>query len=245
MIFQTLKLGKRLLYYQIQTFMKNIFLYTLLLLTSTSFSYAQKDVQAKAILTPLSQKYRSYTAIKSDFTFTLDAASENMKLSQVGTLIVEPKTNKFRITLYNPGLAKQEIEEEIISDGKSQWTYNKKDKEVQLNNADRSETAFNPAQLFTIYEHGYKYLYNGEVKQDGKTFQSIDLTPESDKIQFFKIRLMIDKAKKLINSALIFDKNGSKYSYTLKDFTPNPPITNDTFSWDAKAHPGIEVVDLR
>jgi outer membrane lipoprotein-sorting protein len=73
--------------------MKNIVLYTLFLLTCALASYAQKDAQAKAILNPLSRKYRSYTAIKSDFTFTLDAASENMKLSQVGTLIVEPKTN--------------------------------------------------------------------------------------------------------------------------------------------------------
>ena len=73
----------------------------------------------------------------------------------------------------------------------------------------------------------------------------IDLTPEDDKITFFKVRLMIDKVKKIIYSALIFDKNGSKYNYVLKDFTPNPPVTTDTFTFDSKAHPGVEVVDLR
>jgi outer membrane lipoprotein-sorting protein len=225
--------------------MKTIILYTLLIFGTITTAFAQKDAQAKAILNPLSLKYRSYTAIKSDFSFTLDNAQDNMKGTQNGTLIVEPKTNKYRISLYSPGAAKTDVEQEIISDGKSQWSYNKRDKEVQLSNVDKSSAGFNPAQIFTIYEHGYKYLYTGEVKEGGKVYQVIDLTPEDDKITFFKVRLMIDKVKKTIYSALVFDKNGSKYSYVLKDFIPNPPITNDTFTFDSKAHPGVEVVDLR
>jgi outer membrane lipoprotein-sorting protein len=225
--------------------MKTTLLYILLIITTTLPTFAQKDAQAKAILNPISQKYRSYTAIKSDFTFTLDNAQQNMKATQNGTLTVEPKSNKYKITLYAQNAAKPDVEQEIISDGKSQWTYNKQDKEVQLSNADHSSASFNPAQLFTMYEHGYKYLYTGEVKEGGKTYQVIDLTPEDDKITFFKIRLTIDKLKKIIYSALIFDKNGSKYTYVLKTLTPNPPVATDTFTFDAKAHPGVEVVDLR
>ena len=222
--------------------MRFINLSILFVLASVS-AFAQKDAAAKVILTPLSQKYRSYPAIKTDFIFTLDDQQQNIKATQNGTLTVEPKTNKYRIALFAEG--KSEIEQEIISDGKSQWSYNKDEKEVQLTNADHSSTSFNPAQLFTMYEHGYKYLYTGEVKQNGKIYQVIDLTPEDDKINFFKIRLTIDKIKKLIYSVLVFDKNGSKYQYVLKDFTPNPPVTADTFVWDSKTHPGVEVVDLR
>lgn len=222
--------------------MKFIKLFTLLVLASLG-AFAQKDAAAKAILTPLSQKYRAYTAIKTDFTFTLDNQPQNMKATQNGTLTVEPKTNKYHIALFAE--SKPEVEQEIISDGKSQWSYNKSEKEVQLTNAEHNSTSFNPAQLFTIYEHGYKYLYTGEIKQGGKIYQQIDLTPEDDKNDFFKIRLTIDKVKKLIYSVLVFDKNGSKYNYVLKDFTPNPPVTADTFAWDVKTHPGIEMVDLR
>src|SRR5476649_283157 len=77
--------------------MKTTILYTLLLISTTLTASAQQDAQAKAILTPLSQKYRSYTAIKSDFTFTLYNTQQNMKATQTGTLIVEPKTNKYKI----------------------------------------------------------------------------------------------------------------------------------------------------
>ncbi len=222
--------------------MKTI-LYTLLLFITTTTAFAQKDAAAKAILNPISQKYRSYTAIKSDFTFTVDMPQET-KVTKTGTLTVEPKSNKYKISIYATG-SKTDVEQEITSDGKSQWTYNKQEKEVQLSNTDKSGTAFNPAQLFTIYEHGYKYLYTGEVKEAGKIYQVIDLTPEDDKIPFFKIRLTIDKLKKIIYSALIFDKNGSKYTYVLTGLTPNPPVTADSFTYDAKAHPGVEVVDLR
>ena len=210
----------------------------------TTQAFAQKDAQAKAILAPVSQKYRTYNAIKSDFTFTLDNAQAGMKIIQNGTLITEPKTNKYKITLYSQGSTTQ-IEQEIISDGKTQWVYNREDKEVQVSNANHSSNDFNPAQLFTIYEHGYKYLYTGEQKIAGKVYQNIELTPEDDKKAIFKVKLTIDKVKKQLYSALLFDKNGNRYTYTVRTFTPNVPAPDATFAWDAKGHPGVEVVDLR
>ncbi len=206
--------------------------------------FAQKDVAAKAILNKVSEKYRTYDAIKTDFTFTLENPQAGIKETQTGTLTARSKTNKFKVVLYSPG-AKTDIAQEIICDGKTQWTYLKKDNEVQVNNANTSGEGLNPAQVFTIYEHGYKYIYNGDTKIGGKTYQEIDLSPEDTKKQFFKVRLEIDKVKKQIYSALVFDKNGNRYTYTLKSITPNIPVPDNTFSFDTKAHKGVEVVDLR
>ena len=71
------------------------------------------------------------------------------------------------------------------------------------------------------------------------------MTPTDDKKTFFKVRLMIDKAKKQIYSALIFDKNGNKYTYTMQTFSTNTTVPDTFFAFDVKAHPGVEVVDLR
>src|ERR1700761_3231739 len=128
--------------------MKKIICFLLFAVAVTG-AFAQKDATAKAILDPISKKYRSYNLVKSDFTFTLDNTHDKIKASQNGTLTVEPQSQKFRITLYVQGSTKPEIEQEIINDGKSQWTYNKADKEVQLRAADHSATSFNPAHLFT------------------------------------------------------------------------------------------------
>ena len=223
--------------------MKKLLIYIIPLLF-TANAFAQKDVEAKKILAPVSQKYRGYATIKTDFTFTVDNKQANIKVTQNGTLITQPKSNKFKITLFNTGSTTQ-VDQEIIGDGKTQWTYNKDEKEVQISNTVHGSDAFNPAELFTIYEKGYKYLYTGLEKRGGKLYQMIDLTAENTKTNFFKIRLSIDKVKKQIYSAQIFDKNGSQYTYTLKTFTPNPTLPANTFTYDTKSHPGVEVVDLR
>jgi len=224
--------------------MKKLLLFSLLTTITINLAFAQKDADAKKILNQVSAKYKSYDVVKADFSFTLDNPQANVKDTQTGTLISRSKANKFKVTIYSPG-DKSEVETEIISDGKSQWTYQKKDKEVQLSDVDHSPDTMNPAQLFTIYEHGYKYLYTGDVKLNGKIYQSIDLTPEDDKKQFFKVRLTIDKIKKQIYSAVIFDKNGSRYNYVIKSFSADPNVPESTFTFDKKDHPGVEVVDLR
>jgi outer membrane lipoprotein-sorting protein len=222
--------------------MKKTLIYAILALFTTANAFAQQDAQAKAILSQVSAKYKSYDAIKTEFSFTLDNPQAGVKETQTGTLLTRSKANKFRVTLYSkPGV----VEQEIISDGKNQWTYLKKDNEVQVNEVDHSGEGLNPAQIFTIYEHGYKYLYIGEQKLNGKIYQLIDLSPTDSKTSFFKIRLTIDKAKKQIYNALLFDKNGSHYIYTISSFTPNVKVTDASFTFDKKDHPGVEVVDLK
>lgn len=225
--------------------MKKVFIYILLSAITATAAFAQKDADAKVILNKLSKQYRTYDAVKTDFTLLIDNSQANVKQTQTGTLVSRSKINKYKVTLYATGAKKPTVTQEIISDGKTQWTFLKDVNEVQLSDADNSEEAFNPAKIFTIYEKGYKYLYTGQQKVGSKVYQVIDLTPEDAKKSFFKVRLMIDKVKNQLYSAQIFDKNGSKYTYTLRTFTPNYKAPESTFVFDKKAYPGVEVVDLR
>jgi outer membrane lipoprotein-sorting protein len=229
--------------------MKKLLIFSfLILLAAYSFAQkgAEKDATAKAILDKVGEKYRTYDLVKTDFDFTLDNQQAGVKETQSGTLLAKSKTNKFKVTVFGPETSsKQEVAQEIISDGKTQWTYLKKDNEVQVNNADNSGEGINPARIFTIYEHGYKYIYNGETKIAGKPYQEIDLTPDDINKSFFKVRLWIDKTKKQIYRALIFDKNGNRYTYTVRNFVSNIQVPDNTFSFDPKMHKGVEVVDLR
>jgi outer membrane lipoprotein-sorting protein len=226
--------------------MKSHAIYLLLFASTVTTAFAQKDAQAKLILNEVSRKYKTYDIIKTNFIYTLESPQANIKETQTGILIAKSKANKFKVTLFGQGNGKVPIvAQELISDGKQQWTYLKKDNEVQLNNVASSDDALNPAHIFTIYEKGFKYIYTGEEKAGGVTCQVIDMTPTDIKKPFFKVRLLIDKAKKQIYSALIFDKNGNKYTYTMQTFLPNFKVSEDVFAFDVKAHPGVEVVDLR
>lgn len=216
--------------------MKKMILSLLVAAGFAGASYAQTDTKAKAILAEVSKKYRSYDVVKTEFTFVLDNPQAKIKETQQGTLIVKAKTNKYNVTMTN---------QELISDGKSQWTYLKEDKEVQVTNADNNGDALNPAKIFTVYEKGFKYTYTGDTKVGGKVYQMIDLAPIDVTKSYFKIRLGIDKTAKQIGSVVIFDKSGNKYTYNVKKIIPNVKVPESTFSFDTKKYPGVEVVDLR
>lgn len=215
--------------------MKQIIL--LLLCIGASYTgHAQTDAKAKAILAEVTKKYKSYDAVKADFIFTIDNPEAKVKESQKGVLYVKANANKYKMTM---------DDKDLISDGKSQWTYLKTDKEVQISNLDNSVDALNPAKIFTIYEKGFKYIYTGDSKVGGKVFQMIDLAPIDTKKPYFKIRLSIDKIAKQIANVVIFDKNGNKYTYNVRVFSPNVKVTDAMFTFDPKKYPGVEVVDLR
>ncbi|GAB2691902.1 LolA-like putative outer membrane lipoprotein chaperone [Mucilaginibacter koreensis] len=225
--------------------MKKIFTFIILFtIVGYSAAFAQQDAQAKSILSQVGKKYKSYGTVKTDFVMTMSSPQNESRGSQSGTLVSQSGTGKFKVTLYSP-VSKRAVEQEIISDGKTQWTYLKRDNEVQVNNIDNGASGLNPASLFTMYEKGYKYLYTGLQKSAGKTYQAIELSPTSASQTIFKVKLLIDPATKLIHSAQLFDKNGTHYTYTLSNFIPNPKLAGTYFTFDAKAHPGVNVEDLR
>jgi len=224
--------------------MKKILAYLMLAVTPASATFAQQDAQAKTILNGVSQKYRSYNTVKSDFTINIQSPQDKVNQTQSGTLYTQAKTNKYKLLVYG-NAAKTALAQEITSDGKTLWTYLPREKEVQVNDVKNNTEGLNPAQVFTIYEKGYKYIYIGLQKQGGKNYKAIQLTPTDTKQNIFKVKLLIDAAKKQIYSAQLFDKNGSRYTYTINSLTPNASVANDVFTYNTKAHPGVEVVDLR
>jgi len=216
--------------------MKKLLIGALIIVGSGLTAFAQSEVKAKEILAEVSKKYRSYDVIKTEFSYTLENPQAKIKETQSGTLFVRSKVNKYKVILKG---------QELISDGKNQWTYLKADKEVQLSEVDNSSDALNPAKIFTIYEKGFKSVYTNDTKLNGKTLHNIDLTPIDAKRSFFKVRLQIDKLSKQITNAVIFDKNGNKYTYTIKTFMPNVKVPESTFAFDSNLYPGVELVDLR
>ena len=208
-----------------------------LLVTGVTFSsYSQNAAKAKAILAEVSKKFKTYQIVKAEFTFTIDNPKAKINRTEKGTLYVKANANKYRMIM---------TERDLISDGKNQWTYLKDDKEVQVTAVDDSADALNPAQIFTLYEKGFSSLYTGEKRIGNKVFQIIDLTPLDGKKSYSKVRLSIDKTAKQVANVLIFDKDGSKYTYNVKSFLPNVKLPESTFIFDAKKYPGVEVVDLR
>ena len=193
------------------------------------------DSKAKIILDEVSVKTKSYTSIKAEFTFSMENKADNISESQEGTLLL--KGEKYRLEIAG---------QEIISDGKTVWTYLKDAGEVQINEPEYEEGAINPTNIFSIYEEGFKYRFFKEEIQDGRSVQLINLYPvNANEKSFHTIRLSIDKNKKQLITIEIFGKEGNTYTYEIKKFSTNLTVEDSHFRFKPSSHPDVEVIDLR
>lgn len=214
--------------------MKKILALLFVAATFVSFSAQAQDAKAKAILDKLSAKLKSISSLKANFSFTMNDAKGKSKGSKSGTFLM--KGNKYRVNMTG---------QQIISDGKSVWTYLQANKEVQVAAYDPNAQSMSPAKLFSgSYNSEYKSAYGGEKTIAGKKVDVIEMTPINTRT-FKKVVLYVDKASSMINGGVMYDKNGGSYGYTISGITPNAKVADAEFTWDAKKNPGVEVIDLR
>lgn len=197
-------------------------------------AFAQNDAKAKGILDAMSKKMNGLNSLKTNFALKLAGSNGKVKETKKGTFYM--KGAKYRVTLAG---------QEIICDNKTVWTYTKDANEVQVSNFDPNAQTISPAKLFTnFYDKEYNYKYAGTRKVNGKDCNIIELSPINKAKGFSKVELAIDKTNTIVGGN-IWEKNGNQYQYEVSGFTPNAPVADNMFTFDAKKYPGVEVVDLR
>lgn len=205
------------------------------LMAQTATAYGKSDPQAKAVLDAVSKKFKTYSSIKAAFALKIANASDKVLDTKKGDVLL--KGNAYRIKLAG---------QEIYCDGKTIWTYNEATKEVQVNDYQPEEGTLTPAKLFTnFYDKDFLYRLDGTTKVNGVTADIIEMTPLDKSKPFFKVIALVDKGKKNLLSMEIFEKGGNRYTYEIEKFTPNVAAAGTDFVFNQKAHPGVEVVDLR
>lgn len=207
------------------------------LVVSAQAPAATSDPAAKKILDQVSAKVKAYATIKINFSLIIQNAEGKTESRKTGTVYM--KGAKYRVSL-PPGT-------EIFCDGSNTWTYDKSSNEVKIDKVDESAGALTPQKLFTnFYDKDYLYKLNDDTKVNGKPAEEIELTPFDKTKPFFKVLLEVDKATKNIVSTKLFEKNGTRISYTANTFSGNSPsVTDAVFVFDQTKYPGVEVVDLR
>ena len=220
--------------------MQSIFL-SLAVLAIAVFANAQnadvKDPKAKAILDKLSAKNKSYTSVQATFDYKLQNQADGIDESQSGEILFSG--DKYKLNIAG---------QEIVSDGTTMWTYIADADEVQISDVPEDmeeEDAFmDPSKIFTLYEKGFKYLHEKEETVNGKKVDVIKLFPENpEERSFHTIILKVFSDDLQLHEMTIKAKDGNNFTYLLKTFKPNVPVTATTFVFDeSKAG---DVIDLR
>lgn len=216
--------------------MKKIFLTVFLLAGFAGSLFAQYDPKALEILDKVSGKYEKLNGFKADFVYTLNNEAIGTNAETKGEITAKGKMFKLNMN-----------GQEIVSDGKTVWTFQPETNEVYIDHFENvvGENV-NPSNIHNLYRKGYKYMYREEKVVNGKPHHVIDLVPEkaSDN-NYFKIQLVINKQSLTFDSFTIFEKSGNRYEFDIRNFNPEISVEDKSFVFSKNSHPNVVEVDMR
>ena len=211
--------------------MRKLYIAMALLVTSFAAMAQKNDPAAKQILDAVSAKFKTFSSVQAAFAYKVENGAGKALSTKTGTVWM--KGNKYRVSFGG---------QDIFSDGKTVWNYDKSSNEVTINNVDASGTTLTPQKLFTnFYDKDFLYMLNGEKKVNGKTLQEIEMTPTDKSKAFHKVYLQVDKSAKTIYSTKVLENGGNRYTYTVSSMKTNTPLADNQFMFDKSKYPGVEV----
>lgn len=193
---------------------------------------AQTDKRAKAILDAMSNKYKSMTSFRVNFTYINESTTKD---TYKGEALV--KGTKFKLKMAG---------QEIFNDGKIMTTYVKESNEATITNYDPKEVGdIDPTRIYTIYKKGYKYLFIEETTENGRIYEVVELSPEKKESKVAKVQIKVDRKDKSVKSWKVTQKNGERVVFKVDKFVPNTAPNDNLFAFDRKLYKDVEVIDLR
>lgn len=129
-------------------------------------------------------------------------------------------------------------EQQTISDGNVIWSYLVDDQEVMVSNIDL-EDMNTPFKLISCLDQDY----TAKLVNTDKDHQSlIKLT--NPKGQFKTVTVLIAKDGTLKNAEITAD-DSSKLIIDVTEMKTNQVFDDSFFTFDAKAYPDVEIIDMR
>lgn len=127
----------------------------------------------------------------------------------------------------------------IWFDGKNQWTYIKRNNEVNINTPTEGELqAINPYNFIYMYKKGFTY----KMKTIGTNYQ-IHLTATNKKRQIQEMYITVNKST-LVPSKIKMRQGANWSSISISNFK-RKSLNNAIFKFNSKQFPTTEIIDLR
>lgn len=212
--------------------MKNI-IKSILLITLLVGSSAFGQNNANDLIKKVVDKTRSYKNLKIDFAYTMLNEKAGIDETKNGVLYING--DAYKISLQG---------QQVISDGKTVWTYLEDSNEVMVSNSGEGDETMTPSTLLTSYYKEYKAAFINNKANIAKGLKTIELKPETGK-KFSKMQLGINESKLQLMNLSIYDNGGNVFTYDLSKMVTDQNLAADFFQFNTKKYPGVEVVDMR
>ena len=203
-------------------FYLSIVIATLCAIPTHSFAQANAK-QARAIMDKTAKVISKPGGISASFTM---AHPTNGKIS--GTIAV--KGNKFH--------AKTSAAT-VWFNGKTQWTYMKKNNEVNISTPTQAQQQMmNPYTFINVYKTGYKM----SSAKAGSSYE-VHLVAQNQKRSIQEMYVTVN-SKTYVPSRVKMKHNGRWYTVTISNFSAKK-LSDSLFAFNSKDYPSAEVIDLR
>ena len=198
----------------------------LLLLFAAQVVSAQNN--ADALIRVLVDQIKSHKNVEMAFSYQLSPDGKTVGDSEKGHAWLQGEAYKVEMA-----------EQQTISDGQSIWNYLIDDEEVMISNA--TEGADNtPLKLLTSLDKSYAATLTGI---DAQGIASIELANPNG--QYKRVSLKIDTKKTALKSMDVYMNDGSKLVITVEEMKFDQNLNDKFFTFDAKKHPKVDVIDMR
>ena len=178
---------------------------------------------ARQVLDKCAATLNSKTGLQADFT---------MSSAQYGSAsgVISIKGNMFHATTDVAAM---------WFDGKTQWTYMKKNDEVNVTNPTEAQLqAINPYNFINMYKKGFKYTMT-QTKDEYK----VHLTAENASQRIPEMFITVDKNSYSPTEVKLL-QNKKWTTFTISNLK-QVSLADAAFKFNAKDYPTAEVIDLR
>lgn len=180
---------------------------------------------AKSILDKASASFRKCPSVTIGYTVAVGGDSEK------GTITLQGQ--KFRNQLSNMT---------IWFDGKTMWSYNKENEEVNVTTPSATQIAkMNPYSFLSIYKKGYKIAFGKNTRQ----YYEIILTAQDAKASIQKITVHVNSTNyQPLYVSMVQQKTG-EMAITINSYKKGSKQADSAYQFSKKKYPNAEVIDLR
>ena len=177
---------------------------------------------------------RAAAKMSSSVTFDVKAIVTNAEKKETA--------NAKAKVLYNKGRYRMTMDDQILyCDGSATYHWNKSTKEVVVNPMDASGVnLMNPGSILANYAKNFRPKYI-RTEQDGTAI--VDLQPRNA-ASYHKVRLFIVEKTGLLKKMEVYRYDSSREEFTVSNCV-TARSTDSDFRFDAKAHPDVEIIDMR
>ena len=198
----------------------------LFLLFVTQAVTAQNN--AEALIRVLVNQVKSHQNMEMKFSYQISPDEKTLIDALKGKAWLQGEAYKIELA-----------EQQTISDGKTIWSYLVDDEEVLVSNATEG-TDNTPLKLLTSLDKSYAATLTNIDAQGNAVIELAN-----PKGQYKRITLKINAKKTELKNVVIYMEDGSKVMITIEEMKFDQQLDDNFFTFDAKKHPNVDVIDMR